>query len=469
MTIPGHTIFNGQADLAGKRVGVIGLARTGLACVRYLIGRDVQVVGADAKSSQELADIVYEVTSLGGEVVTEFGELDQLGEVDLLVLSPGVPCDHPAVREAHSAGIEVIGEVELAYRFAPVPMIAISGTNGKGTTTRMVDYMLDAAGIANVVAGNIGVPMISQLERARHTQIMVVEVSSFQLATIADFRPWIAVLLNIAPDHLDRHGNLADYAAAKARLFQNQTIQDYSILCIDDPLVADMQTQVTGTLLTVSNDSREAAGRLEEGYLVTEIGTDGSQRILPIADMPVPGEHNLTNALAAALAAGLCGATAAQRAEGLKRFQPVDHLLQKVVEVGGIKFIDDSKATNTAAAMADLTTISGPVLAIAGGRGKEADFSEFGQQLGQRTKFVCLIGESGPLIEASIGEATDTVQAATMEQAIEECYRRAESGDTIVLLPGCASFDMFDSQTRRGEVFMRLARRITGREAGEER
>ncbi len=464
MAIPAHTVFGQDIELSGKRVGVIGLARTGLACVRYLINRGARVVAADAKGADELADASHEIVSLGAEVVVEFSRLCQLGDVDLVVASPGVPCDHPALSEARAAGIQVIGEIELAYCLCSAPMIAISGTNGKGTTTMMTGHMLDAAGIANVVAGNIGLPVISQIDRASEVEVVVVEVSSFQLETIVHFRPWIAVLLNITPDHLDRHANQAEYAAAKARLFRNQTREDYSVLCIDDPTVAAMQAQVPSTPLTVSANCPGANGRVEDGFLVVDAGA-GPQRILPVAAMPVPGSHNLTNALAAGLVAGLCGATAEQTAEGLKRFGPVDHLLQEVVEVRDIKFLDDSKATNTAAAIADLATLAGPVLVIAGGQGKEVEFAEFGRRLGERGKFVCLIGDSGPAIEAAIGGATNTRQAASMEQAVEECYRRAERGDTIVLLPGCASFDMFRDQTHRGEVFTRLVRRIAAREA----
>jgi len=464
MTIPTHTVFGQPPDLSGKRIAVIGLARTGLACVRFLVGQGAQVVGADAKPADQIADSIHEVLSLGAEVVAEFQELEQLGNPDLVVVSPGVPYDHPALTQARATGIDVIGELELAYRFCPVPMIAISGTNGKGTTTTMTGLMLDAGGIANVVAGNIGLPVISQIERARRAQIVVAEVSSFQLETVRDFRPWIAVLLNITPDHLDRHANLEEYAAAKLHLFQNQTADDYSVLCIDDLTVAAVRQRISGTVLTASISLSASSGRVEDKYLVIDSGS-GPQRILSRDEMPVPGEHNVANALAAALTASLCGATSQQVAEGLKRFAPADHLLAEVAVVGGIRFVDDSKATNTAAAIADLSTLSGSLLAIVGGQGKEVDFSEFGRHLAHRCRLVCLIGESGPAIEAAVGAGTATMQAASLEEAVEECYRRAEPGDTVVLLPGCASFDMFEDQTHRGEQFTRAVREIAQREA----
>jgi len=464
MTIPTHTVFDRPIVLSDKRVAVIGLARTGLACVRFLISQGAQVVGADSKPAPELADSCHEVSSLGAEVVTGFEALEQIDDPDLVVVSPGVPYGHPALAQARAVGIEVIGELELAYRFCPVPIIAISGTNGKGTTTTMTGLMLEAAGVTNVVAGNIGVPVISQIERARRAQIVVAEVSSFQLQTVQYFRPWIAVLLNITPDHLDRHADLEEYAAAKLRLFQNQTADDYSVLCIDDATVAGMPGRLPSQVLTVSAGTLDSSGRVEDDYLVVDTSS-GIQRILPVARMPVPGQHNVTNALAAALAAGLCGATGEQMAEGLKRFAPADHLLAEIAQVGGIRFVDDSKATNTAAAIADLSTLRGPLLVIAGGQGKEVDFSQFGQHLADRCRFVCVIGESGRTIARAIGDGTAIMHAASMQEAVEECYGRAEPGDTVVLLPGCASFDMFADQTHRGEEFTRLVRQIARREA----
>jgi len=297
MTIPLHTVFKRSISLSGKRVAVIGLARTGLACVRFLVSQGAQVVGADSKPATELGDSCHEVSSLGAEAVTGFEALEQLADPDLVVVSPGVPYDHPALAQARAAGIEVIGELELAYRFCPVPIIAISGTNGKGTTTTMTGLMLEAADITNVVAGNIGVPVISQIERARRADVVVAEVSSFQLETAVHFRPWIAVLLNITPDHLDRHANLEEYGAAKLRLFQNQTADDYSVLCLDDATVAEMGAQVSSRVLTVSASDPDSSGRVEEGCLVVDTSS-GVQRILPVAQMPVPGQHNITNALA---------------------------------------------------------------------------------------------------------------------------------------------------------------------------
>ena len=417
------------------------------------------MVGADRKSEEELADEVHELTSLGAQVVCEFEQASQLGEVDLIVTSPGIAWDHPALVEAWPR-LEVVGELELAYRFCRAPIIAIAGTNGKGTTTMMTGRMLEAAGIDNLIAGNIGLPLISQIDRSGEVQVVVTEVSSFQLETIRYFRPWIAALLNITPDHLDRHRNFAEYLGAKKRLFQNQTPTDFGILCVDDLTVAQLQSAVPGQLLSVSTELPEALGRLEEERLIIDVGSAGPEVICSVQQMPVAGLHNVSNALVAALAARLCGATAEQIWEGLAGFVPVDHLLREVVKVGEITFVDDSKATNPAAAVADLATLEGPVIVIAGGQGKGLDFAEFGQALAQRARLVYLIGESQHDIAAAIGDDAKVTKCTSLREAVQQAYSTAQAGEKIVLLPGCASFDMFEDLTQRGEIFTQLAREV---------
>ncbi len=460
MPIDRNSVFSQPPDLSQKRVAVLGLARSGQACVRFLLGQGATVVGADRKGSDELSDAAHDLSSLGAQVVTDFEQFDQLGPVDLIVTSPGVPGDHPALTYGRSEGIEIVGELELAYWFCQAPIIAICGTNGKGSTTLMTGRILDAAGIDNLIAGNIGLPLISQIDRSGQVDVVVAEVSSFQLETIYHFRPWIAALLNITPDHLDRHESFAVYVAAKRRLFENQTAGDYDILCIDDPTVAQMQSVVPGHLLGVSTQVPYAAGRLVEDELVIDVPDEGAAGVCRLEDLPVRGRHNVANALVAALAGRLCGATVQQIGQGLKEFRPVDHLLQEVVRAGGITFIDDSKATNPAAAVADLSTLEGPLIVIAGGQGKGTDFSQFGQALSRRAKLVCLIGESQDDIAAAITDDTKTIKCTSLPAAVRKAYDAAVPGDQIVLLPGCASFDMFENLSQRGEVFTRLARGV---------
>ncbi len=443
MLIDRDAVFSYPPDLSNKRVAVLGLARSGLACVRFLLGQGAEVVGADRKDSEQLTDEVHELTSLGAEVITEFKQLEQLGAIDLIVTSPGIAWDHPALGQARRRRLEIVGELELAYQFCRAPIIGICGTNGKGSTTMMTGLMLAAADINNLIAGNIGLPLISQIDRSAEVAVVIAEVSSFQLETIRHFRPWIAALLNITPDHLDRHSSFAEYIAAKRRLFENQTGSDFGILCVDDSAVADMQPAVPGQLLTVSTASADAAGRLEDGYLVIDIVPEGPEAICSIRDVPVPGLYNVRNALVAALAARLCGATAQQIAQGLRDFVPVDHLLQEVVKAEGVTFVDDSKATNPAAAVADLSVLDGPVIVIAGGQGKGVDFTEFGQALTRRAKLICLIGESQHEIAAAIEDDAKTIKCGELREAVHRAYSAAQADDKIVLLPGGASLDMF--------------------------
>ena len=468
MPIDRRPVLQEPPDLRSKRVGVLGLARSGLACVRFLLEQGAEVIGADRKSGEELTDEVHELTSLGAQVVTEFERLGQLGQLDLLVTSPGIAWDHPALAEARGRRLEVIGELELAYRFCRAPLIAICGTNGKGTTTLMTGEMLAAAGIAHLIAGNIGLPLISQIDRSAEVEVIVAEVSSFQLETIRFLRPWIGALLNITPDHLDRHHDFAEYVAAKRRLFENQGPTDFGILCTDDATVAELKSAVPGRLLTVSTQLSAAAGRVQDGHLVIDVQQHGSEILCHVDQMPVPGLHNVRNALVAALAARLCGATAKQIARGLATFRPADHLLQAVVRTGKVTFIDDSKATNPAAAVADLTALDGPLIVIAGGEGKGSDFAEFGRTLARRARLIFLIGESKQALAEAISNDTKTRECTDLREAVQQAYKAAQAGDQIVLLPACASFDMFENQVQRGEMFTQLARETVQRSCSKE-
>jgi UDP-N-acetylmuramoylalanine--D-glutamate ligase len=451
------SLHTSRMELTGRRIGVIGLARSGLACVRFLLREGAQVVGADAKAREQLEDPYAQVTSLGGEFVAGFRALDQLGGPDLLVISPGVPISSPALEEARARGIEVIGELELAYRFFQAPMLAVTGTNGKGSTVTMAGKMLEAAGIKHLVAGNIGLPLISQVERTAEVEVVVAEVSSFQLESIRYFRPWQACLLNITPDHLDRHGSAEAYIAAKRRLFENQQSGDYAIICLDDPLAAAQTDATRARLLTVSTQTAEANGRLEGDDLVVEV--DGPPRIICTrADMPVPGLHQVRNALCAALMATVCGAPAVWIAEGLRHFRAADHLLQVVCEAEGVTYLDDSKATNPAAAAADLQSLAPPVIVIAGGQGKGSDFAVYGDVLARRAKLVLLIGECKGEIAAAVGDRTAVRLCASLEEAVTEARRAAAPGDKVALIPAAASFDMFRDQAQRGERFAQLCR-----------
>ncbi len=451
------SIYSGELELAGKRVAVIGLARSGLACARFLLRQGAVAVGADVKPRHELEEPCLQIESLGGEVVPEFQELEQLGEVDLIIISPGVPYKLPALEVARATGVEVIGELELAYRFYQAPMLAVTGTNGKGSTVMMTGKILEAAGIPHLVAGNIGLPLISQVDRTVGVEAVVAEVSSFQLESIKHFRPWQACLVNISPDHLDRHTSLAEYVAAKRRVFENQQPEDIAIICLDDAIAAQQIDAVRGRMLTVSTEEADANGRLEGDDLV--ITVDGAPQVVCTrADIPAVGLHQVRNALCAALMGALCGASADHIAAGLRSFEPAAHLLDTVCQIDGVTYIDDSKATNPAAAVADLLSLEPPLIVIAGGLGKNADFSRFGEVLGQRCRLVLLIGENGEQLQEAVGDATVTALCDSLEQAVQLARAAAKPGDTVALIPGAASFDMFRDQAQRGERFAQLCR-----------
>jgi len=459
--LPEDIMREKELDVKGKRVGVIGLARSGLAASRFLLSQGAEVVGADAKSAEQLREAHHQLEELGGEFVGGFSERQQLGEVDLVVISPGVPDDHPALTQLRAEGVPVIGELELAYRFCGAPLIAISGTNGKGSTTVMIGKILEAAGIEHLVAGNIGLPLISQIDRTYEVEYVVVEVSSFQMESTEKFRPYLAVLLNISPDHMDRHADLKSYLRAKGRMFENQRPSDYAIISLDDPALQPLATDLTAQLLSFSLDKPEATARCEQEDLILEIEPGFPETVAQVSDLPIRGVHMVRNALAAALVGRLLGAEPAQIQAGLQAFKPADHLLQYVGTVAGVCFIDDSKATNVASAVADLECLDRPLVAIVGGRGKNVDFREFGELLGHECEAVCLIGESRQLLAQAIGERTERLMCDSLESAVELAFRVSEDGYTVALLPGCASFDMFQDQAERGLAFTRCVRQLS--------
>lgn len=460
-----NSISSTPLELAGRRVAVIGLARSGMASARFLLGRGASVVGADAKSGEELPDERHQLLELGGEFVERFTTREQLGLVDLVVVSPGVPENHAALQALRAEGLPIIGELELAYRFCAAPIIAVTGTNGKGSTCVMIGSILAAAGIEHLVAGNIGLPLISQVDRTHEVQFVVLEVSSFQMETIDQFRPYIAALLNISPDHLDRHPDFPTYLRAKYRMFSNQRPTDFAILSLDDPSLQPLIGDLTAQLLTFSLGRKEANARVDDDHLILEVEPGSPETIAAVGDLPFCGSHFLRNALAAALAARLAGADLPALHAGLAAFRPADHLLQTVATVRGVRFVDDSKATNVAAALADLECLGRPLIPIVGGVSKNVDFTEFGERLGQECLAVCLIGESRGVLADAIGDRTRVLLCDSLEEAVTTAFELAPEGATVALLPGCASFDMFRDQAERGLAFTRYVRELSYRHA----
>jgi UDP-N-acetylmuramoylalanine--D-glutamate ligase len=462
--LPGSSIFRGERNLAGQRVGVVGLARSGAAAVEFLADRGATVVGFDTRPLDALSVQARHAAGRCEAVFAPYDAGTHPDALDALVISPGVPTQSPLIQAARAAGAQIVGEVELAYRFCDAPMAAVTGTCGKGTAVTTLGALLEAGGVPHLVAGNIGLPLISQMERSGELDVVVAEISSFQLETTTHFHPAIAALLNVTEDHLERYPDFEAYVAAKRLIFRNQTSEDYAIFCLDDPVTAGVaaESPTRATILTVALGDAAANGRLEGDRLVLQLPGQAPQVMATRADLVLSADHHVINVLVAGLAARLCGVPVEAMPEALRSYQPAPHLMTLVGEFGGVRYIDDSKATNPASAIADLKGIAGPVIVIAGGKEKDTDFTEFGQVLAQRAKAVLLMGECAPRIAEAVGRPGLCRTVGGMDEALEIAVRIARPGDTVALCPACSSLDMFTSYAQRGDLFAQAARRLAG-------
>ncbi len=445
-------------EVEGKKVLVLGAGRSGVAAARFLAARGALVVLSDRKELIDWPNDALALKSVGGVVKLLAGEVPSwlLDQVELVVVSPGVPTKSIPVRYAERAGAEVIGEVELAWRYLRGRVVGITGTNGKTTTTTLAGELLKDAGLPVQVGGNIGTPLVSLVESSRDDGWTVAELSSYQLETIKEFRPSVAVVLNLMPDHMDRYETLADYGAAKHRIFRNQTARDFAVLNADDQTVASWAEGLEARVCLFST-SRE----LEEGLFLRGrelvVRSGGAERVLAARDeMLLKGLHNVQNVLAA-LAAGLaCGASPRSMRETVGRFAPVEHRLERVAEVGGVTFYNDSKATNVDAAVKALEAFAdepGKVVLILGGRGKNAPYEPLVPLINKKVRSLVIIGEDADRIERELSPYVATERAEDMRKAVLRAHLTARAGDVVLLAPACASFDMFDNFEQRGRVF----------------
>ncbi|MFZ0522684.1 MAG: UDP-N-acetylmuramoyl-L-alanine--D-glutamate ligase [Candidatus Acidiferrales bacterium] len=445
-------------DLEGKRVLVVGLARTGLVTALFSAGYGATVTATDERPETEIAETAEKLRAagvkleLGGHVDASF--LEQ----DLIVVSPGVPANLPALAAARKKNIPVWSEIELAWRFLRGKLVAITGSNGKTTTTALVAHILQTADIPTLVGGNIGTPLLALVERSTDPAVTVAEVSSFQLETIESFRPEIGVLLNLTPDHLDRHGTFEEYARAKMRMFENQLERDIAVLNADDPEVTK-RMPAKPHIFWFSRQKRVANGAfLRENEIIFR--NEGSETVLARRDqIPLRGEHNVENVLAACAAAYLAGATPAAIANGVKSFRGVEHRLEFVAEIAGVQFYNDSKATNVDAAVKAVQAFPGPLLVILGGKDKGSPYTPLRDLLQARARVALVIGEAAEKIAADLQGAVEIERAGTLERAVEMAMGRAQPGDTVLLAPACSSFDQFENYEQRGRVFKELVAR----------
>ncbi|MGA8534522.1 MAG: UDP-N-acetylmuramoyl-L-alanine--D-glutamate ligase, partial [Candidatus Tumulicola sp.] len=425
---------------ARDTVLVIGLGRSGLATVDVLRQRGATVYATDEKDPGELAEAIATVEGLGARFVAP-PELEEIiPRVASAVLSPGVPPTSPVVRAVNRANVPVFGEIELAYRFCKAPIIAVTGTKGKSTTTALTGHLLRACGRNVRVGGNIGNPLIKEVLGAGADDWIVAEVSSFQLETIRAFKPRIAVLLNLAPDHLDRYYSMDEYAEAKYRIFANQGLNDWFVGNLDDPRIAQLhwrrgeaRAQARQLWFTLGMHEDFAAMFRRNGIL-TYVPATGDPRPVPIVDrdaIALPGEHNVQNAMAALLAALAAGCPPEGLREAIATFRPMPHRLETVAEIDGVRFVDDSKATNPHSTIAALFTYSRPVILIAGGRAKGTAFGELGIAIGQRAKALVAIGEAADAI-VSASEGVPVFRAASLDDAVRRARDLSAPGDVVL-------------------------------------
>jgi UDP-N-acetylmuramoylalanine--D-glutamate ligase len=445
----------------------MGAARSGIAAARFLAARGATVALHDRKA---LEDWTIEAQGLRAEGIGLLpGDVPSwlLDQIELVVISPGVPTGSIPVRYAERAGAEVIGEIELAYRFMRGRIVAITGTNGKTTTTTLVGQLLRDAGLPVQVGGNIGTPLISLVEASREDGWTVAEVSSFQLETIRDFHPAVALVLNVTPNHMDRYESFMDYAAAKHRIFRNQTEGDVAILNADDEVVSSWSSGLKAHVVQFSVRSELEEGLFLRGGRELVARTRAGERVLlRREEMQLRGLHNVENVLAA-LAAGLaCGASPDSMRESVRGFGPVEHRLEFVAEMGGVKFYNDSKATSVDATLKALEAFAddaGKVVLIMGGRGKQAPYAPLAELVREHARKLVLIGEDAGVIEKELSGIVEGERAGNMQDAVKRAYRAAEPGDTVLLAPACASFDMFKSFEHRGEVFKEAVKELVNK------
>jgi len=459
-------------DLHGKRVLVVGLGKSGVASALFLKAHGASVTVSDTKSGDDLRNDIPVLLDHGITVETGgHGDRTFRGQ-DLIVVSPGVPVDAPPLVQARALGEAVIGEIELAAQFLPGPIIAITGSNGKTTTTTLTGEIMTAAGFPTLVGGNIGTPAISLAERARSETVIVLEVSSFQLETIQTFRPKVAVVLNVTPDHLDRHGTFEVYVDAKARIFENQRSSenqksgdrekgsDFAVLNADDPTCAAMASRARASVFWFSRQKEVQRGAwVRDGNIVFR-DSSGQREIMQVSEIPLKGAHNLENALAAICVGALMGCASETIRQAVHHFKAVEHRLEFVATIRGVDYYNDSKATNVDATIKALESFPANIHLILGGKDKGSDYTVLNDLLRERVKRVYTIGAAAAKIESQI-KGSELVRAETLETAIRKANAAAQPGDIVLLAPACASFDQFKNYEHRGQVFKQIVRGLT--------
>lgn len=449
-------------DVKGKRVLVVGLGKSGIASALFLADQGARVGVSDSKTPAELRQEIPVLLDRGIEVETgQHGERTFLDQ-NLIVISPGVPFDVPQLVRARKAGIPVIGEVELAGRYLKGKIVAITGSNGKTTTTSLAGQIIAASGKPTLVGGNIGTPAITFVPKATDDTWIVLEVSSFQLETVDTFHPKVAMVLNVTPDHLDRHHTFENYAAAKIRIFENQTSDDLAVLNADDSNCVAMAKETKAEVYWFSRLREVEPGAFVQRDQITWRHAGREQTIMPVSEIALKGSHNVENVLAAVCAGMLAKVDPVDIRRAVANFKAVEHRLEYVATVRGVEYYNDSKATNVDATIKALESFAGGIHLILGGKDKGSDYSLLNPLLESRVKRVYTIGAAAGKIELQVS-GTEVVSAGTIDNAVRRASESATPGDVVVLAPACASFDQFVSYEHRGRVFKDLVNQLAGR------
>jgi UDP-N-acetylmuramoylalanine--D-glutamate ligase len=451
-----------RAALRGRRVAVVGLARSGLAACRLLLALGARVTATDAQPAERLDPAARALAGAGVTLRLGSQAPETLAGAECVVVSPGVPADHPALQACRARGVPVLGELELAWRATAADFVAVTGTNGKTTTTALVGALLAGGPRPVLVGGNIGRPLSADALACPPEALVVAEVSSFQLETAEAFRPRVAALLNLTPDHLDRHGTPEAYAAAKARIFRRQTAEDWAVVNADDPGALALARGVRSRLLRFRR-----GGPVEEGSYVRDgwvtLRLDGAERpVCPVAEIFLRGAHNLENVLAATACAAAAGAPAEGLRAAIRAFRGVAHRIEWVRDRNGVAFYNDSKGTNVDATLKALAAFPEPVVLIAGGRDKGQRFEALAAAAAGRVKAAVLIGEGRATLGPPLRAVTRVEEAASLEEAVRRAAALAAPGDVVLLSPACASFDMFRDYEHRGEAFRQAVLALPG-------
>jgi UDP-N-acetylmuramoylalanine--D-glutamate ligase len=453
-------------NVKGRRVLVVGLGKSGVSAATFLKSLGARVTVSDSKTEDELRGEIPMLLDRGITVETGGHGERTFRDQDLIVISPGVPVNEPHLAQARKMGVPVIGEIELTARFLKGRIVAITGSNGKTTTTSLTGDVLAKGGFGVNVGGNIGTPAITFVESSTEDTWNVLEVSSFQLETIQTFHPFIGTIINITPDHLDRHGSFEAYAAAKARVFENQTTEDHAILNADDPTCVDIGKSLKSRVWWFSPKHEVERGAfIRNGEIIWR---DGARdvTIAPVSELQLKGTHNLENVLVAVNAGVIAGCPPQAIRRALAEFKAVEHRLEYVATVNGVQYYNDSKATNVDATIKALESFPRGIHIILGGKDKGSDYTVLKPLLKERAAQVYTIGAAAEKIESHISGAAPVIRAGTLETAVKRAAANANQGDVVVLAPACASFDQFESYEHRGRVFKDLVRALEKQPVG---